>query len=225
MLIFLPCVERADNPRMKKKKRKPVADVVRPIAAVSVPVEVDDGEWDESGLTTKQRLFVAAIVGPAAGNASKAAELAGYRCKNTDSLKATAHDILTSPYVQQAVRQALAKRKATAEWAQAELASIADGDLSRFLRVDAEGRAGIDWRAAMAAGAVGLIREIDLDDSGSPKKIRLHDRVKALETILRLYGKFVDKHEHTGKDGAPLSLIVDTALVKEDRNVDPQPDA
>lgn len=189
----------------KKPNRKPPTP--------SQPFTIPDDAWDDCGLSVRQRLFVAAIVGPAAGNASRAAELAGYKCRTADSLRATAHGILQSPHVQQAIRQALAAKKATAEWAQAELAAIADGDLSRFIKVDETGFARLDWPAAMAAGAVGLIKEIDFNEGGLPKKIRLHDRVRALEMVLKLHGKLVERHDHTS-GGKALSLIVDTALVK-----------
>jgi phage terminase small subunit len=195
-----------------KKNRKPSRKKPNPSLPFTTPPE---DAWDDAGLSVRQRLFVAAIVGPAAGNASRAAELAGYKCTTADSLRATAHGILQSPHVQQAIRQGLAFRKATAEWAQAELAAIADGDLGRFIEVDETGFARMDWKKAMAAGAVGLIREIDFDEGGAPKKIRLHDRVKALEIVLKLHGKLIERHDHTS-GGKALSLIVDTNLVKND---------
>jgi hypothetical protein len=46
------------------------------------PEDEGDAPWDEDWLTLKQRLFVKAFVGPAAGNATKAAEMAGYSDSN-----------------------------------------------------------------------------------------------------------------------------------------------
>ena len=80
-------------------------------------------------LTLKQQKFVEAYVGPANGNASKAAELAGYK-KNEATLRSVGAENLTKPAIIAAIAQRTQKslKKLNADKILEELASIAQGE-------------------------------------------------------------------------------------------------
>jgi phage terminase small subunit len=184
------------------------------VPTIAIKPEVDEGEWDADGLTVRNRSFVDALVGPAGGNASKAAEMAGYNCENRNSLRATASEILTKPNVARAIALALAKRRLTPEWAKNRLADIAGADMNNFMvtATDDDGNAypKIDFERAAALGALGQIREYDPEKG----KIRLHDPTPALVTILKLFGLITDKHEHN-QSGA-IQLQFDLSKLNDD---------
>jgi phage terminase small subunit len=81
-------------------------------------------------LTEKQRRFVEAYVGPAKGNATEAARLAGYTGSG-DTLKVTGHRTLTNANVARAIGEmndiVRSNAIATAEEVQSILTSIARG--------------------------------------------------------------------------------------------------
>jgi phage terminase small subunit len=206
--------KRKAKPKAKPAKRTTAkrvqAEDARPfkgIPTVAVKAEVDEDAWGEDCLTFKQRLFVRFYVGEAAGNASKAARLAGYRDDNANSLKQTAYETLTKPYVQRAIARALADRFGSPEDVRAGIAEIASGNAADYLRPGADGKLEIDLERMAEAGALGLIHRFEeevLKVDGSPvatikRKVRLYDRMKALELLGKLNGQFVDRHEHSGE--------------------------
>ncbi|MCA9644748.1 MAG: terminase small subunit [Myxococcales bacterium] len=66
------------------------------------------------GLTQKQRLFVEAYVGPAKGNATEAARIAGY--SGSDAVLAvTAHGNLNNPKISDAIQKAAPKVEPVAD--------------------------------------------------------------------------------------------------------------
>jgi phage terminase small subunit len=56
-------------------------------------------------LTEKQRRFVEAYSGPAAGNAAEAAKMAGYRAKNAHGYAVAGNDLLTNPDIRVAIQE------------------------------------------------------------------------------------------------------------------------
>ncbi len=164
--------------------------------------EVDEDVPESDGLTIRQRLFVEAITGPAIGNATKAAEMAGYKADNYFTLAATASENLKKPYIQEAIAHALARRRMSPEWAKAGLVDIASSSFADFLTLGDDGQPRLDFAKAAAMGAIGHIREyreegVDARDGTGPviikRTIKLHDRTKALELLLRLHGLLNDK--------------------------------
>lgn len=163
--------------------------------------EIDEDDCGDDGLTVKQRLFVAALVGPARGNATKAAEMAGYRSDNRNSLKATASETLTKPDVQQAIALAIARKQMDPEWAKATLIDAARSSMANFVSVDVNGEPRLDWAKAAAAGAIGHIKEFTADvlpGSGGESsqivrcKIKVHDRTAAIGMLLKFHGLLGD---------------------------------
>ncbi|WP_292534066.1 terminase small subunit [Methylocystis sp.] len=113
--------------------------------------------------------------------------------------------------------QATAAKRAeiTIERTLLELAKIGYSDIRKAVRwgegiaiKDAEGNEAISNGVAMLDSA-----EIDDDTAAAIAevaqtrdgiKIKLHDKLGALEKIGKHLGMFVDRHEHTGKEGGPI---------------------
>lgn len=208
----------AKKPKKTTKKRVQ-AEAERPfeLPTVKVAHEVDEDGWDDDGLTTRQRAFVEALVGPAGGNATKAAELAGYRSENRNALGVTASENLGKPNVQEAIGRALAKKKLTPEWAKDQLVDLCRASMSNFLKVDEKGIATLDFAKAAAMGAIGQIKEyyeegIQTGDGEATiikRKIKIHDRTSALGMLLKLHGLLNDKPDQSGADA-----LIDPALAR-----------
>lgn len=194
----------------KRTTAKRVAqEDAKPFALPTVPVkpEVDEDAWGEDRLTFKQRLFVQFYVGEAAGNASKAARMAGYRSENTNALRVTAFQTLTSPNVQRAVARLMSAKFGSPEDVRAGIAEIANSNAADYLKSDANGKLVFDLERMAECGALGLINRIEEDvltagDGGATiikRKVRLYDRLKALELLAKLNGQLVEQHRHSGE--------------------------
>lgn len=177
---------------------------VKDLPKVAIRPEVDDDDQVDDGLTIRQRLFVEALAGPARGNATKAAEMAGYNASNRNSLCATASENLRKPMIQRALAHALAKLSASPEWAINQAFYNARVSMADFLVVGDDGQPVFDWKKAAASGAIGQIREykedgiVTGDDEGPAvikRSFKLIDSQKALDTVLKLHGVLVDKSE------------------------------
>lgn len=199
--------------RTTTKKVQDIEEEEFKMPVAEIAHEVDDDDREDDGLTTKQRSFVAAITGPAAGNATKAAKMAGYRDDNYMSLAVTASDTLKLPNVQEAIALTFARKRMTPEWAQERLMEIASASMRNFVSVDDQGKLTVDWKKAAEHGAVGQIREIreKVVEHGEKVEIidrsfKLHDVVNALRTVLRLSGHLKDEKtiRLTGADGGAV---------------------
>ena len=99
-----------------------------------------------------------------------------------------------------------------------ELAKVGYSDIRKAVRwgeeiaiKDAEGNEAISNGVAMLDSA-----EIDDDTAAAIAevaqtrdgiKIKFHDKLGALEKIGKHLGMFVDRHEHSGKDGGPIETV------------------
>jgi hypothetical protein len=188
--------KRGGRARPARQPAAPPAEISQPprIPTVTVNPEIDASPLEHDGLTQKQRLFVEAMIGPAGGNATRAAELAGYKSANNHSLRQMASDTLNRPNVQRALAAAIADKLGTPEWAESRLKDLASANMANFLTVVSPGLVQIDWEKAAAAGALGQVAEYDAEKG----KIKLHNPFTALETLLRIQGKLKDQTEITG---------------------------
>lgn len=186
----------------------------KPFTLPTVPVkpDVDTDGFGNDGLTIRQRLFVEALIGPAGGNATKAAEMAGYASENRNALWVTASENLRKPKVQEAIAHAYARLKDTPEWARASLVDLASSSMANFVTVDEAGNTTLDMAKAAEAGALGQIKEFREESLKVPggeaetikRTIKLHDRTPAIGMLLKLHGKLVERMELTGKDGGAI---------------------
>ena len=162
-------------------------------------------------LTIKQARFVQEYL--IDGNGLQAAIRAGY---SKESAGVIANENLNKPYLQQAIAEAeahhLAAAKITKQRILAEYAKLAFVDPRKFY--DEDGRLlpipELDADTAAALQGFEAKEEFDQDGrwEGVLKKIKSCDKKAALDSLAKCAGMFIDKHELTGKDGAPLSFKV-----------------
>lgn len=213
----------AKQKRTKRTTTKKVQDTENlpapTIPQVEVKPEVDEDGWGIDGLTIRQRLFVEAIVGPAAGNATKAAEMAGYKSDNRNALAVGAFDTLRIPNVQRAISHAMAKRLDSPEWVRNSLIDVAASSMANFVRVNENGSTELDFKTAASVGAMSQVRKyreksIKVGDGPAEiidRSIEVHDRRAALETLAKLDGKMpAEQHHHT--HALDLSALSDDDL-------------
>jgi hypothetical protein len=174
------------------------------LPTIEAKPEVDEEPWGNDGLTGKQRMFVAAYIGPAAGNATKAAEMAGYKSDNRNSLYVTAHDTLRNPKVQEAIAHAFARQCDSPEWLRASILDMARVNMAHFAHADGNGWFTVDAQVAQDAAALGQIKEIhskvlpggeDTKAEIIEQRVKLHDRVACLTLAAKVMGMIVEKSE------------------------------
>ncbi len=164
-------------------------------------------------ITPKQQRFVDEYLVDL--NATQAAIRAGYSKKTAMQQGSR---LLSNAKVCAEVTRRNGKRTeklvVNAEWLLQRLAAEATADLNDIYNEDGGMKPikewPLIWRQGLVAGVESDQQFEHVDGQKVPagylKKLKLSDRVKRLELLGRhiAVGAFVDKHEHTGKDGAAL---------------------
>ena len=149
-------------------------------------------------LTDKQRTFVAEYLVDL--NATQAAIRAGYSAKTADRI---GPELLGKTWVAAAISEAIEKRNQRTGISQdrilEELGRIAFGDLRDAVEWGPEGVMLIDSAQLTddQAAAISEVGETVTKDGGSTR-IKRHDKVKALELLMRHKGMLNDKLETSG---------------------------
>lgn len=157
-----------------------------------------------SGLTAKQRRFVEQYLIDL--NATQAAIRAGYSERTANKVGPR---MLVNVGVVTAVNRAIEERSKRTEITQdsvlQELGRIGFSDMRQFTQWGPDGVVLNDC-ATLDADAARCVAEVSQTTSkdGGSLKFRLHDKVSALEKLGKHLGMFVDRHELTGANGAPL---------------------
>lgn len=140
------------------------------------------GAATEPKLTLKQRLFVDAYLGVAAGNATEAARIAKY-AGNENTLSQTGLQNLRKPNIAYYVEKKITESAMSADEVLKELAAIAKCDWKDFI-------------------------EIRFDDEGEAidAKLKLSDKIKALELLGKHFKLFSDKVEVSGPAGGAIEI-------------------
>jgi phage terminase small subunit len=160
-----------------------------------------------STLTPKQRKFVDEYLIDL--NGTQAAIRAGY---SAESARSIAHENLTKPDIVRAIDEALAKHAGvTRPRIVNELAKIAFAKPKDYFAwgpdsVTVKDSQELDDDQAAAIAEVSQT----ITPAGGTIRVKLSDKLTALEKLGRALGLFKDRHEHSGKDGVPLvpTLIV-----------------
>jgi hypothetical protein len=181
--------------KRKKITTKLVQDTQdKPLPQVEYKPEADEDGWLENGLTIRQQRFVDALCGQAGGNASRAAELAGYSAENTNVLAATASRLLSFVNVRQAVARKLASANLTADWVRQMTAALAASNMGSFLRIE-DGKPIIDWKQAESLGAFVQIRKykekgVEVGDTIEviDRQIETHNPAPYLQLLSKMLG-------------------------------------
>lgn len=162
--------------------------------SVAVPDE------DPHELTDKQRRFVEEYT--VDFNATQAAIRAGYSEKTASQI---GYQLLQKTSVEEAVEDRLDRLAMTADEALKRLADWARGDIGELVEIREDGSWKLDLEKAREQGKLHLIKELAYDRNGRPK-LKLYDAKDAVKQIARAHGLFVDRIEHTGRDGGPLEI-------------------
>jgi hypothetical protein len=150
-------------------------------------------------LNRRQERFCQAYIGKAGFIASKAAEFAGYRSENKNSLSATASQLLNKPHIQRRIAHLLAERR-DGEWAHNRARELAGISMADFIDVDEKtGRVSVDLRKAKRNAAIGSIKKLKCkllpagEDGGAEVidlQIELYDPQPSIALLLKMAGKF-----------------------------------
>lgn len=157
-------------------------------------------------LTPKQARFVEEFL--VSLNATQAATKAGY---SANSAAVEGSRLLSNAKIQAALTERRAQVvEATGispERVLAELGRIGFSDMRKFATWGSAGVSLLDCATLGddAARCVSEVSETTSKDGGSIK-FKLHDKVGALTLIGKHLGMFVDKVEHSGKDGGPIQV-------------------
>lgn len=219
-----PAKPEGDKPKRKNVTAKQVQALegkppaVPPILGMPTPPppppEPDNDPWDDEGLTFKQRAFCIAYIGPAAGNATLAAQMAGYRDDNRAALAVTASENLRKPNVARCIARLVAGKLGGPEWTRAGITEIANANMADFVKVASNGQLVLDGDKAQQAAALGLVQvwhEKLIETSDGPtiidRKLKLYSRLDALKTLAKMNGQIVDRHVHTGTIAVTHSVM------------------
>jgi phage terminase small subunit len=142
-------------------------------------------------------------------NATRAAKAAGYAEKAATT---QASDLLRRPHIQEKIK-ALAQKlmEETGDPKQriiVELQMIAFGDMKDFMEWK-DGK--IEWKDSKLLGdKTRLVQEIaeSYSANGGSRKIKLHDKLKALEMLSKYYGLFKEQVEHSGEVTTKVVLMI-----------------
>lgn len=144
-------------------------------------------------LTVKQQLFIEAYLGKANGNATEAARLAGYS-GNDKTLAVVGNENLSKPYLAEMVAERLDKALArmSADKVLAELEEIAAAPWDLF-----------------------SYAEYDRDGNVTNVKLKVGDKIRALELLGKHHKLFTEKHELSGPNGGPIPAQIVRMPAKE----------
>lgn len=142
-------------------------------------------------------------------NATRAATVAGYSPKTA---RFQASDLLTRPNIQAKIKEIAQKvMEETGDPKKRvilELQMIAFGDMKDFMEWK-DGK--IEWKDSKLLGdKTRLVQEIaeSYSANGGSRKIKLHDKLKALEMLSKYYGLFKDQVEHSGEVTTKVILMI-----------------
>lgn len=171
---------------------------------------------EEPELTLMQEAFVLHYLGEANFNATKAALLAGYSPKAANR---AGFSLLEKEHIKRRIdkeREARANRlRLTADAVLNKIASVGNYDPRKMF--DDNGSMlplkslGNDEAAAIQGFEVTEIRNSDGEVIGVSKKVRLADRMPALDKLARHMGLLKDRVEVSGDESNPIRLLVQQA--------------
>lgn len=190
-----------------------------------VCVFIDGNGGLVNSLTPKQEKFCQKYI--ELGNASEAYRQA-YDAENMgdESIRVEAHRLLNDNpnialHIQQLKDKLVKKHNITVERVLKEYGRLAfldirkafdeNGNLKPIHELDDDTAAAI---AGLEAEELYEGRGEDREHTGRLRKIKLSDKKGALDSLGKHLGMFVERHEHTGKDGAPIEIKDTTDLAR-----------
>lgn len=164
-------------------------------------------------LNDKQRRFVAEYLKDQ--NATQAAIRAGYSKKTAGS---QGHDLLKKPEIRLMLSKKLdaieARAEFSAEQAIRQLERMVMFDVRRLFHPNGQPKeiTELDDDTATVVAGLDVIEQYEgtgkeRQFTGYLKKYKLADRLGAVNTALKMFGKLSERVEHTGKDGGPIETV------------------
>lgn len=144
-----------------------------------MPASSEDLDELAKALTAKERLFAQAYCGEARRNATKAAEIAGY--KDGPGLRVTATRLLAKANVRAYIDAFLAAYSASAQEVLAELTDVAMAEWKEFISIKRD--------------KDGEIVDVRMD---------LRSKVEALNILAKSHKLLTDKIDHSGEVGVTV---------------------
>lgn len=162
-------------------------------------------------MRNKQQAFIAEYLKDF--NATQAAIRAGYSAKTAYSI---GQENLKKPEIAKLIEENIKERIMGAEEALLLMSSHARANMGEFVKFyDGIKEPYLDLQMAQEKGLLHLVKRMSYNREGR-LEIELYDAQAAIRDILKIHGKFVDKMEHTGKDGGPMQNEVILKVVFED---------
>lgn len=163
-----------------------------------------------NGLTPKQEKFATVYI--ETGNASEA-----YRqsydasAMNDNTVGKAAHELLKNPKVAGRIEELRAehreRHKVTVDRIVEEFSHVAFADAGDFYDWGPDGVTVKPKEQLTDAQrrAVAVVEQT-VTEAGGTIRVKLHNKVDALEKLARHLGMFKDVHEHSGPDGGPIQI-------------------
>jgi len=178
-------------------------------------------------LTAKQRLFIAAYL--ETWNAAEAARRAGYATKaNVQGSRMLANASIQAEIESHIAAimpkgEVLTRLAARARASIADVLALPDRGLPESEPERRHEQWSLDLVKAQRTGGIDQIKKIKSGKYGD--EVETYDPLPALELLAKYHGLLIERHEHSGKDGAPLFPDFDAALKKtyagDDLTTDP----
>ncbi|MGR9076247.1 terminase small subunit [Rhizobium leguminosarum] len=163
-------------------------------------------------LSEKQKRFVAEYLIDL--NATQAAIRAGYSAKTAQQQGSR---LLSNVVVQEELARQQSKvaerLEITKERIVDELAKIGFANMLDYMRAGPDGDPYLDF-SGLTRDQAAALSEVTVEDFKDGRgedardvrrvKFKLHDKKGALVDLAKMLGFVIEKHEHTGKDGAPI---------------------
>jgi len=142
-------------------------------------------------LTVKQSAFIEQYL-QNGFNATEAARNAGYK-GNDATLAVVGYENLRKPKIRAVIDARLAEMRMTADEVIKQISDQAFADISDFIEING-GSYRLDLEKAQGLGKLHLVKSLVPTKEGI--KLELYDKQKALDMLMRYYGKYNDKTEH-----------------------------
>ena len=159
----------------------------------------------ESDLPLRHRLFVDGLF-LYHGNATRAAEFAGYSSTSESSLAVQGHHLLRKPNIRALVDARYRQNVMSADELMSGITSIARANIGDYID-DYGALAGIDVKRLIADGHGHLIKGLRHTKTGT--EILFHDKQKAQDQLLRFYGLVSDVNVNVDNRHVKVSYVVE----------------
>jgi phage terminase small subunit len=177
---------------------------------------LEEVRMKERKLTTKQKFFIAEYQKD--WNATQAAIRAGYSVKNADQLgPRLVGKSRIAEAIEKAMKERLLKIGVHAERVLTELARIGFSDIRKLFNKNGSLKHPKDWDPDTAAAVAGVQFTEEFEgcgkerkNIGTTKKVRMFDKVRALEMLMKHLGLFPTERKGEGdepKEQVPLTNL------------------